>query len=160
MSLISKFILQLLPVDMYSIGDTTKLRVLTYASEGKTISTTEVKITLNGFLLKLSTINVDLNKGSVYSFSTPAKWRACTGNLITSHSGKVSILLGSDNHLVFPKEEGPDDEGAALWRSIITQKAIINGSIDQKIITWTDPESGFNINTVCIQSFSIHSLQE
>ena len=118
MSLISKFILQLLPVDMYSIGDTTKLRVLTYASEGKTISTTEVKITLNGFLLKLSTINVDLNKGSVYSFSTPAKWRACTGNLITSHSGKVSILLGSD------------------------------------------PESGFNINTVCIQSFSIHSLQE
>ena len=42
-----------------------------------------------------------------------------------------------------------------MWRSIITQQAIIHESI-----TWIDPEHKFNINTVCIQYVSIHNIQE
>ena len=150
----------MLPVDLYSMGKTTRLQVLTYAGQGKIITTTAVRLNLNGFMVKLSAIDADLNDGSAYSFPTPPKWRACTGKLKTSHSGQVSILLGSDNHLVFPKEEKRDDEGAALWRSIITPQAITDGSIGPEIITWIDPVHKFNINTICIQSFSIHNIQE
>ena len=75
-----------------------------------------VRLNLNGILLKLLAIDADLNDGSgnEYSFPTPSKWRVCTGNSVTSHSGKVSILLESDNHLVFPKEDKRDDDSAAL----------------------------------------------
>ena len=104
MSMISKSVLQKLPEDMYSVSNSVNLRVLTYTGEGQTISTTSIRLKFNGFWLKLLAIEADLNNGSAYSFPTLEKWRACTGISISSHSGQVSILLGSNNPLAFPKE--------------------------------------------------------
>ena len=92
MSLISKSVLQQLPEEIYSVVKSVKLRVLTYAGEGHVISTTSVKLNLNGFQLKLLAMDPDLNNGSAFSLPTPEKWRACTGNLTTSHFGKVSTI--------------------------------------------------------------------
>ena len=121
MSLISKSVLHQLPEDIYSVGNSVKLQVLTFAS---------VRLRFNGFLLKLLAIDADLNHGSAYSFLTPEKWRACTGNSIFSHSGQISTLLGSDIPLAFPKEEEHDDGGAVLRRSILTNQALIHGAIN------------------------------
>ena len=46
-----------------------------------------------------------------------------------------------------------------LWRSILTHQPIIYGAIDPELIMWTDPEHKFSINTVCIQSVSMQSIQ-
>ena len=54
MSMISKSALLRIPENMYSVGNSVNLRVLTYTGEGQTISTTSVKLNLNGFQLKLS----------------------------------------------------------------------------------------------------------
>ena len=110
------------------------------------------------FWLNLLAIKADLNNGSAYSFPTPEKWRE--GSSLSSHYGQVSILLGSDNPLAFPKEEERDGGGAVLWRSVLTTQALIHGAIDPEIITWTDPEPRRNINTVCIQSVSMQNIQE
>ena len=61
LSLISKSVLETILNSMYSQGTSSRVRVLTYAGEGKVIFTTEVKLRLNGKLLKLSTIEKDLN---------------------------------------------------------------------------------------------------
>ena len=53
MSLIPKSVLQQLPEESYSVGKSIKLRVLTFAGEGQVISTTPVRLNLNGFQLKL-----------------------------------------------------------------------------------------------------------
>ena len=74
MSLSSKSVLQQLPEENYSVGRSVRLRVLTYAGEGKIISTTSVKLNLNGFQLKLLAIDAELNNGSAFSFPTPEKW--------------------------------------------------------------------------------------
>ena len=160
MSMISKSALHQLPENMCSIGNSVRLRVLTYTGEGQTISTTSVRLRFNGFWLKLLAIDAKLNNGSAYSFPIPEKWRACTGSSISSHSGRIFILLGSDNPLAFPKEEEFDDGGAVLWRSVLTNQALIHGAIDPEIITWTDPDPNLNINTVCVQSVSMQKIQE
>ena len=87
MSMISKSVLLQLPKNMYSVGNSVNLRVLTYTGEGQTISTTSIRLKFNGFWLKLLAIEADLNNGSAYSFPTLEKWRARTGNCTTSHSG-------------------------------------------------------------------------
>ena len=143
MSLIPKSVLHQLPEEIYSIGKSIKLRVLTFAGEGQVISATPVKLTLNGFQLKLLAIDADLNNGSGFSFPTPEKWIACTGSSTTSHSGRISILLGSDNPLAFPKEEERDEGGAVLCRSILTHQPIIYGAINPELITWTDSQHKF-----------------
>ena len=102
LSLISRSALQTIPASMYSLGNSNRVRVLTYAGEGRVILTTKVKLRLNGYVLKLSAIEDDLNNGSGFYFPTPPKWRTYTGTSIMSHSGQISILLGGDNHLVFP----------------------------------------------------------
>ena len=51
--------MQVLLMGMYSTGNSTRVRVLTYAGEGKVIITTEVKPRLNGYKLKLSAIEQD-----------------------------------------------------------------------------------------------------
>ena len=68
--LMSKSILQQLPEDIYSIGKSVKLWVLTYAGKGQVISTNSVKLNVNGFMLKLLAIDTDHNNGSAYSFPT------------------------------------------------------------------------------------------
>ena len=91
---------------------------MTYAGDGKVILTTEIKLKLNGKMLKLSAIEEALNNGSGFSFPTPSKWRTFTGTLTSTHLGQISILLGGDNHLVFLSEVEHDSQGVATWSSI------------------------------------------
>ena len=48
MSMISNSVLLQIPENMYSIGNSVNLRVLTYTGEGQTISTTSIRLNLNG----------------------------------------------------------------------------------------------------------------
>ena len=101
---------------MYSQGTSSRVRVMSYASEGKVILTTEIKLRINGKTLKLYSIEEDLNNGSGFSFPTPDEWTpGFTKTSTSSHSGQISILLGGDNHLVFPSEVERDDHGVALY---------------------------------------------
>ena len=125
LSLISQSALQAIPKSMYSRGTSSRVRVITYAGEGKIILTTKIKLKLNGHLLKLSAIEEDLNNGSGFSFPVPSKWRSFTGTSISSHSGQISILLGGDNHLVFPTEMECGSQGEALYLSNLTQNYMI-----------------------------------
>ena len=98
---------------------------MTYAGEGKIILTTEIKLKLNGKMLKLSAIEEDLNTGSGFSFPVPPKRRSFAGTLTSSHSGQISILLGGDNHLFFPTEMECDSQGVALYLSNLTQTYLV-----------------------------------
>ena len=102
-------------------------------------------------MLKLQAIEDDSNSGSAYSFPTPNKWRACIGDRITFHSGKISILLGWDNHRGFLVILESDLWGVALYKSKLSQRHIICGSVDLETINWSDPEHSANINSVCIK---------
>ena len=148
LSLISQSALQSLPKSTYSRGTSTRVRVLSYAGEGRVILTTEIKLKINGNLLKLSAIEEDLNNGSGFSFPVPQKWRSSTGIDISSHSGHISILLGGDNHLFFPTEIERDSQGAALFQSNLTKKFLIYSSISPNIITWIQPRISSSSNTV------------
>ena len=61
-----------------------------YAGIGKIILTTEVKLKLNGKMLKLSAIEEDLNNGSGFAFPIPSNWRTFTGTQTSTHSGQIS----------------------------------------------------------------------
>ena len=145
---------------MYSQGTSSRVRVMTYAGEGKVLLTTEIKLRLNGKRLKLSCIEEDLNHGSGFSFPTPSKWTCFTKTSTSSHPGQISILLGGDNHLVFPSEVERDDHGVALYQSKLTQNYLIYGSVEPRTITWTEPLVSTSIKTVFIKSLSIQDLQE
>ena len=71
--LISQSALQSLPTSMYSRGTSSRVRVMSYAGEGKIILTTEIKLKLHGKTLNLSAIEEDLNNGSGFSFPVPRK---------------------------------------------------------------------------------------
>ena len=103
---------------------------MTYTGEGKVILTTEIKLRINGKILKLSSIEEDLNNGSGFSFPTPSKWTSFTKSSTSSHTGQISILLSGDNHLVFPSEVERDDHGVALYQSRLTQNYLIYGSVE------------------------------
>jgi len=78
LSLISKSALSTIPQTMYSLGSSSQVKIMTYAGEGKVVLTTTVKLKIQGKTLKLSTIEENLNNGSAFSFTVPAKWRAFT----------------------------------------------------------------------------------
>ena len=59
------------PPSMFSLGLSSRVRVLTYAGKGRVILTTEVKLKLHGKPLKLSKIEEDLNNSSGFSLSIP-----------------------------------------------------------------------------------------
>ena len=145
---------------MYSHGTSTRVRVLSYAGEGRVILTTEIRIKLNGNLLKLSAIEEDLNNGSGFSFPVPPKGRSSTGTTTSSHSGHISILLGGDNHLFFPTEIERDSQGVALYQSNLTKKFLIYGSVPSNIITWTEPLISSSTNTVFIKSMTVQDIQD
>ena len=145
---------------MYSRGTSSRVRVLSYAGEGKVILTTEIRLKLHGKLLRLSAIEEDLNNSSGFSFQVPAKWRSSTGTTTSHHSGQISILLGGDNHLVFPTEIERDSQGVALFQSNITKKFLIYGSVPPNIITWTEPLISSSSSTVFIKSLTIQDIQD
>ena len=100
----------------------------------------------------------NLNSGSGYSFPTPYKWRVCTGLDVTSHTGKISFLLGGDSFINFPQEVERDQWGVELYRSLISGRFIIYGSVNPSTIMWFKTES--NVNMVCVKSLSVLDWQE
>ena len=128
------------PASMYSEGNSTRVRVLTYTGEEKIILTTEIKLKLFGHVLKLSAIEEDLNNRSCFSFPTPT--------------------LGGDNHKFFPSEEECNDDRVALFRSKISQNFLIYGPFNLCTITWSDPINTNTFNNICINTLSIHDIQE
>ena len=108
-------------------------------------------------MLKFVVVDTNLDSGSTYSFPTPPKWRACTGQNVTSHTGRVSILLGGDNFLNFPTEVECDKWGAGLFKSKFSDKFIIFGSVNPSTITWSKPVD--IVNTVCTKSLTVFELQ-
>ena len=130
--------------------------MLTYAGEGKILVTTAVKLKVNRNMLKLHAIEAE----PAFSFPSPDRWKAYTGERITSHSGKISILLGGDNHKVFPVEVERDLWSVVLYRSKLSQNHLIYGPVDAEIITWSDPEDEAYINSVCVKSLSLLKLQD
>ena len=63
LSHISRSVLRTLPSSIYSQGNSTRVRVLSYTGEGKVNLTTEIKLKIFGQVLKLSAIEEDLNNG-------------------------------------------------------------------------------------------------
>ena len=160
LSLISQSALQVLSASMYSQGTSSRVRVMTYAGEGKVILTTEVKLKLHGKMLKFSAIGEDLNNSSGFFFPVPPKWRLFTGTSTSSHFGQISILLGGDNHLFFPTEVEGDLQGVALYQSNLTQSYLVYGLVPSNSITWKEPLISTTINTVFIKSLTIQDLQD
>ena len=98
LSLITTSALKLLPETSYSLGSSNMINLLAYNGTGELLPATKVKLNLGDRIVKVITVDTNLNCGSAYSFPTPAKWRKHTGSDVTSHSGKVSILLCGDNY--------------------------------------------------------------
>ena len=97
-SLITTSALKLLPRSSYSIGSSNMINLLAYNGTSEILPASKVKLFLGNQVLKLTAIDSNLDSGSTYSFPTPQKWRKYTRCSTTSHSGKVSILLGGDNY--------------------------------------------------------------
>ena len=143
---------------MYSQGTSSRVRVMTYAGEGKIILTTKVRLKLHGKMLKLLPIEEDLNNSSRFSFPVPPKWRSFTGTLTLSHSGQISILLSGDNHLFFHTKVEQDLQGVTLYQSNLTQNYLVYGSVPSNTITWEEPLISTTINTVFIKTLTIQDL--
>ena len=71
------------------------------------------------------------------------------------NTGQISILLGGDNHLVFPIEVEQDSQGAALYQSNLTGKFLIYDSVPSNTITWIESLISTSINTVYVKSLTI-----
>ena len=85
---------------MYSQGNYTRVRVLTYAGEEKIILTTEIKLKLFGQVLHLSFIEEDLNNGSGFLFPTfgdPIQGRPSPPTLAKSPSFWAEIITNSSH---------------------------------------------------------------
>ena len=128
------------------------MRILTYAGEGKEILLTNIELNWYGHILKLSALEDDLNNSSEFTFPVPLKWRSFTRTSTLHHSGQISILLGDDNHQVFPTELDCDAQGVALYQSKLTGNYMIYGSVPSNSITWREPFITSSINTVFIKT--------
>ena len=124
---------------MFYLGTSSKVRIMTYAGEGTTILTTEVKLKLQGKILMLSIIQEDLNNGSGFSLSVSHKWRTLTDTSTSHHTGQISILLGGDNHLFFPTEIERDSWRMALYQSNLRKNYMLYDSVPANTITWENP---------------------
>ena len=160
LSLISKSALSTIPQTMYSLGSSSQVKIMTYAGEGKVVLTTTVKLRIQGKTLKLSTIEENLNNGSAFSFTVPAKWRAFTRSSMSNHDGQVSILLGGDNLLSFPTEIEGDPLGMALYRSTLTNNCMVYRAVTSNSITWSEAPLANTVNTVIINSLSVQDVQD
>ena len=95
---------------------------------------------------------------SGFTFPVPPKWRSLTRTSTSHHSGQISILLGGDNHRVFPTELDRDAQGVALYQSKLTRNYMIYGSVPSNSITWMEPSITSSINTVFIKSLVMQDL--
>ena len=102
-------------------------------------------------MLKLQAIENYLNSGSAYFF-------------LTLNNGDCAKEAGS--HPIMEKcpsywaKTITEFSLLKLRESKLSKRLIIYGSVNPKIITWSDPEDSANINSVCIKSLSVFNLQE
>ena len=157
-SLITTSALKLLPRSTYSLGSSNMINLLAYNGTSEILPATEVKLFLANQVLKLTAIDSNLDSGSSYSFPTPHKWRKYTKCNTTSHSGKISILLGGDNYDCHPYNVEKNKGGVFLLKSRLSSQHIIYGPVDPSSITWSMSKN--NINTVNVMSVSVMELQE
>ena len=75
----------------------------------------------------MTAVDTNLNSGGAYSFPTPAKWRKQIGNDVTSHTGKVSILLEGDRHNYHPSVIKKDKWGMSLLKNELSGKHLLYG---------------------------------
>ena len=159
LSLISKSALSTIPQSMYSLGSSSQVKIMTYAGGGKVVLTTTVKLRIQGKTLRLSTIEENLNNGSAFSFTIPAKWRAFTRSSTSSHDGQVSILLGGDL-LSFPTEIERDPW---VWPSIAVLSPTTAWSTEPSLPTALPgprPPFAHTVNTVIINALSVQDVQD
>ena len=128
-SLITTSALKLLPRSSYSLGSSNMINLLAYNGTSEILPATEVKLFLANQVLKLTAIDSNLDSGSSYSFPTPHKWRKYTKCSTTSHSGKISILLGGDNYDCHPCNVEKDKRGVYLLKSRLSSRHIIYGPV-------------------------------
>ena len=88
-----------------------------------------------------------------YSFPTTAKWRKHIGSDVTSHSGKVSILLGGDNYGCYPPVIKEDKWGVSLLSSRMSVRHIIFGPVNLSSITWSWSQNVINVMSVSVVDF-------
>ena len=134
------------------------INLLAYNGTSEILPATEVKLFLANQVLKLTAIDSNLDSGSSYSFPTPHRWRKYTRCSTTSHSGKISILLGGDNYDCHPFNVEKDKRGVYLLKSRLSNRHIIYGPVDPSSIIWSISKN--NINTVNVMSVSVMELQE
>ena len=72
--------------------------------------------------------------------------------------GTLSILSGGYNFISFRVEVERDQWGVGLYKSKLSGKFIIYGSVNPRAIPWF--ESANYINALCVKSLSILDLQE
>ena len=155
-SLITTSALKLLPQSSYSLGSSNMINLLAYNGTSEILPATEVKLFLGNQVLKLTAIDSNLDSGYTYSFPTSHKWRKYTRCSTTSHSGKVSILLGGDNYECPPSNMEKDKRGVYLLKSRLSNQHIIYGPVDPSSITWLISKN--SINMVNVMSVSVMDL--
>ena len=138
-SLVSKSTLETLDPGTYTVGKTYYINLLPFMGGGSQVLATEVFLKLNGFNLQLYAIENELNNTSAFSIAMPNQWRAYARHSQLSHSGKISILLGGDNFHAFPREQDRNSSGTALFKSEISNKYLIFGRSNPKILKWREP---------------------
>ena len=153
LSLITTSALKLLPETSYSLGNSNMINLLAYNHTGELLPATEVKLYLGNIIIKLIPVDANLNCGSAYSFPSPAKKRKYTGRDVTSHSGKVSILQGSDNYPCYPPVIEEDRWGVSLLRSRLSGRHIIFGPVNPSSITSYQSQNLINIMSMSVVDF-------
>ena len=125
LSLINTSTLKLLLQTSYSLGNINMINLLANNGTSELLPATEVKLNLGNRVIKLIAVDSNLNCGSAYSFPTPHKWRKYTKYNVTSHSGKVAILLGGDNYHCHPSHVKEDEREVTLLRSKLSGRHMI-----------------------------------
>ena len=134
------------------------INLLAYNGTSELLPATEVKLYLGNRVMQLTAIDFNLNNGSAYYFYTPHKQRNYTKFNTTSHSGRVSILLGGHNFSCHPLIIKEDKRGVTLLKSRLSDLHIIYGLVNPSSITWSQSKN--NINMINNMSVSVVDLQE
>ena len=92
-SLVNVTALKLLPMNCYTLGKT-QINLLAFGGMGKVHIATEVVLHLNNFFPENDHSQHKPQQWFSLFHPHPRRWQRHTGSDLTSHSGKVSILLG------------------------------------------------------------------
>ena len=128
-SLITTTALQKINPKFVTIGNTKKIRVITFAANsGKVLSYTEVKLKIGDTVLKLHSYDGELSGFPVINIPVPEVWKPKFKENLQLPT-RIDILLGYDNLGAFPDTVAKLGTGLRLFRSNITLKFGLHGPI-------------------------------